>query len=179
MVEVLAYGGEVDFEYGLVDFLFEGGGDVFEVVGAGAFDEYDGVAGFVDDGEVGQEGGGVGVEGLLGCGVGETVLVGCELGAYSDELLYAPALYEVGDVGVELAGLDAGLEYVGEYEHAACFVALGATVHEVEGDVERVEVAVVGVVDEGATVAACLDFESHGDGFEGGEALVYDGLVHA
>ena len=64
MVEVLAYGGEVDFEYGLVDFLLEGGGDVFEVVGAGAFDEYDGVAGFVDDGEVGQEGGGVRVEGL-------------------------------------------------------------------------------------------------------------------
>ena len=88
--------------------------------------------------------------------------MGTELAAYSYELVYVSILDEVGYVCVQVAGVDARLKNVGKYEYAACFVALGAAVHEVKGYVERVEVAVVGVVDEGTSVTASLDFETQG-----------------
>ena len=64
---------------------------------------------------------------------------------------------------VESLAVNARLLYVAEDESAFPAFVVGAPVHEVEGDVERSEVGIVRVVDEGTAVPAFLYFKTHGD----------------
>ena len=143
-------------------------GDLVEAELAGAFDEDDLIAQRAEDGGVEERTDTVEEELLLD--VDEVGIVGDD-GADADELLHATLLSETAHLAVEVSGGHATLLDIAEDKCAATTLMVGTTVHEVEGDVERVDVGVVRVVDESAAVATFLDLETHGDGLKFAHAL--------
>ena len=96
----------------------------------------------------------------------EVVGTGTDFLAYSDDLLYASAACHESDATVERTRKLAALEDVADDECACLLLRVGTTLHEVECDVERMDVGIVAVVDKCATVASIFHFEAHGYGFE-------------
>ena len=76
-------------------------------------------------------------------------------------LLNAALHTEVGYFLVEHVERFAGLVDVAEYERALASLMVGAAVHEVERNVERVDVRVVRVVDQRAALLTLFHFEAH------------------
>ena len=104
----------------------------------------------------------------------DPVGLGREFRANADELADTSLQAEVGHLGIERLRRGACLKDVAEHKRlvqALPYRRILAPLHEVEGDVEGVDVAVVGVVDEDAAALALLHLESHGDGFEAGHPL--------
>ena len=156
---------EVDLEDSLVHLLLQELGDAVETEGAGALDEHHLVV---------QLAQGVAAQEIVGGGKerrtldGERRTLGRDAGAYSDEGVDAALLAQRVHLAVQLLVGHAALEDVAQYERAADSLAAA---HEVEGDVERVDVRVVRVVDERAAVLAFLHLQSHGHGLQMGHAL--------
>ena len=93
--------------------------------------------------------------------------------AHTYYLFYATAFGHVCHPGIQCPGCFAALQYVAQDESVASVAYVGAPAHEVECYVERVDIGVVGVVDECAPVDSVLHFESHGHRFECRHALAY------
>jgi len=142
--------------------------DVFEMEGAGSFEEY-GFAVEAVEVELADALVGGGEEG--GLEVVEEAAVALEGGADADEACDAVGAGEGGHLGVEVGLGDAGLEEVGDDECAAGVAAV--VLDEVEGDGEGVEVEAVGVVDEEGVVDGFAHFEAHGHGGEAEAAAGY------
>ena len=70
------------------------------------------------------------------------------------------------------------MQDVAEDERPFLLFGVGAAGHEVKRDVEGVDVGVVGVVDDGASVDSVLDFESHGHRFQFLHPFRYDIGLH-
>ena len=96
----------------------------------------------------------------------EIVGAGTDFLAHTDDFLDASAACHEGDATVERTREFSALKDVADDEGASLLLRVGATLHEVECDVERMDVGVVAVVDERASVASILHFETHGNGFE-------------
>ena len=96
-------------------------------------------------------------------------------GANAYQAVYAAALYHVGHLGVEFGGGQSGLQNVRQDERFRLVALFRTAVHEVERNVERGDIGVVSVVDEGAASHALHHFETHGHGFELRHALCYVG----
>ena len=171
VVQVLHDGIEVHLEDGLVNLLFQLFCDAVEAEWTGSLKEYQFVA-KVGNGFRGEEMVDVGVE-LLVSDL-DPVGLGREFRANADELADTSLQAEVGHLGIERLRRGACLKDVAEHKRlvqALPYRRILAPLHEVEGDVEGVDVAVVGVVDEDAAALALLHLESHGDGFEAGHPL--------
>ena len=82
--------------------------------------------------------------------------------AHTDNFFNAPALHQLGHAAVEELGRLARLQDVREDECTAASLTVGAAGHEIECNVQRSQVAVVCVVDDGASVFALLHLEAHG-----------------
>ena len=162
-VEVLDHGREVNLEDGLVDLAHEELGEAIEAELAGALEQDDLIAEGVEDGA-----GDKGVDALEERLVGDGYLVGSgtELGADADKPLYTTLLAELRHLAIERLRGESALLDVAEDERAAASLMVGATAHEVEGYVERVDVGVVRVIDKRTAVLSLLDLEAHGYGLE-------------
>ena len=90
------------------------------------------------------------------------------LGADADKLVDAALHSQVAHLGIERLGSNTTLEDVTEDERLSLRLT---TVHEVEGDIQRVDVAVVGVVDQDTAALPFLHFQTHGHRLQGRHAL--------
>ena len=90
-----------------------------------------------------------------------------DVGAYAYELVHTALCGQLAHFGIEPLRTLAALVDVAQYERAAAPVVVGAAVHEVEGDVERVDVGVVGVVYERAAALPLLHLKAHGHRLQG------------
>ena len=91
--------------------------------------------------------------------------------AHTYHLLDASRCSHLCHTGVEAAGRFATLQDVAQNQGAVLFDCFGATTHKVEGDVERVDIRIVGVVDECAAILTVLHLQSHGHLFQSAHAL--------
>ena len=64
------------------------------------------------------------------------------------------------------------LEDIAQYQGMSAAFMVGTAAHEIERDVERVDIRVVAVVDKGAAMLSLLHLQSHGDRLEQCHALV-------
>ena len=80
-----------------------------------------------------------------------------------DEMLDATLDTKAIDLAVEVVVAHAALVDVAENQRALGFLA---TSHKVEGDIERIDVGIIRVVDEDTAVLPFLHFQSHGNRFE-------------
>ncbi len=85
-----------------------------------------------------------------------------ELRADTDELLHAALHAQVGHLTIELARTQAALEDIAENERSTAPPMIGSTGHEVESNVEGVDIGIIAVVDERAPVLARFHLQSHG-----------------
>ena len=90
----------------------------------------------------------------------------------TDELHHATLASQIAYFLIKSLWRKTALIDVAQYQRMATATMVRTTVHEVEGDVERIDVAVVAVVDEGATMLSHLHFQSHRHRFQFCHALV-------
>ena len=102
--------------------------------------------------------------------IGYLYLVGLSHKFLSDanELGDTPLDAEVAHLSIESLWRRARLENIAEDEGLLRGLT---TLHEVEGDVEGVDVTIVGVVDEDTAALTFLHLEAHGDGLKTGHTL--------
>ena len=93
------------------------------------------------------------------------------LWADADEAVNAALSHQRRHLLVEPIGLLAALQDVAQDECAAAPLLVGTAGHEVEGDVERLQVAVVRVVDERQSPLALFHLQAHGDRLQASHAL--------
>ena len=91
-----------------------------------------------------------------------------DAGSDTYQLVDAAFLAKVVDFAIEVGISHAALVDVAEYQ---CTLVAGATRHEVEGNIQRVDIAVVGVVNKLTTMLAFLHLQAHGDRFQLSHAL--------
>ncbi len=149
-------------------FLHELVRDLVEAELASTLDEDDLVAQRAEDGRVEERTDTVEEELLIDV---DEIGIGGDDRADADKLLHATLLSQTTHLTVKVSGSHAALLNIAEDERAATTFVVGTAVHEVEGDVERVDIRVVRVVDERAAVTAFLDLETHSDGLELAHAL--------
>lgn len=82
--------------------------------------------------------------------------------AYTNKLHHTALSCQVAHLLIKGSGLLAALENVAQDKCVPASLVVGATVHEVECDVERVDVGVVGVVDKRATMLPLFHLQAHG-----------------
>ena len=90
----------------------------------------------------------------------------------TDELHHATLASQVAHLLIESLRRQTALIDVAQYQRMATATMVWTAVHEVEGDVERIDIAVVAVVDKGATMLSHLHFQSHRHRFQFCHALV-------
>ena len=137
MVQVLHHSVEIHLEHSLVHLLHKELGDAVEAELACALEQNHLVAQAPEHLAADERLHG-GEEEFLG----KLYLVGMggEHRAYADELHHAALAGQVAHFLVEPFGLVAALEDVAQDERAPTALVVGSPVHEVEGDVERVDV---------------------------------------
>ena len=165
VVEIADDGIEIDLKNGFMDFLLQLFGNMVEAEGTRSLDENEFVTKGMED-FTAQELVGRSKERRLADS--ERRLVGHQARPNADELVYAALLAQVIDLGIELSVSHAALVDVAEYQGA---FGSRTTGHEVEGNVQRVDVAVIGIVDEQATALTLLHLQAHGNRFQTGHAL--------
>ena len=101
----------------------------------------------------------VGIESLLDAEAGSTRR---DVRSYADDALHAAAVHQLGHAPIECRCVLSRLQDVGQDERALQPLGLRAPVLEVEGYVERAQVAVITIVDQQAAVLAFLHLQTHG-----------------
>ena len=146
-----------------MDLLLQQFGDSLKAEVSGSLDKDNLVAQLVEGG-AGEEVLGGGEEEFLsyeeGLGLSRYFV------ADADKLVDAALHAEVVHLTIEFAGRFAALVDVAQDERAAAALLVGTATHEVEGYVERVDIAVIGIVNQCATALSPLHFQAHGDGVE-------------
>ena len=160
VVQVVHHSVEVYLKDGLVYLLLQQFRDALEAEAAGAFQQDGLVVQGMDYGAC-EERVGRGKEVFLahGEGIGRCRNLSTNADKFADAALLAEHVH----LSVQLGRVLAALVNVAQDEGVSGCRLLAAA-HEVEGDVERMDVVVVGVVDQGATVLTLFHFQSHGDG---------------
>ena len=168
IVQVIDHRIEVHLEDGLVHLLFQQLGDTLEAKRTGAFQQHYLVIERTEQ---------ITLQELLHV-VEEPLLtylyLRCLTGylwADTDKTVYAALQNQVGHLTIELRGRLTRLVDITQnqglldlrIERRGLRFILNSTVHEVEGDVEGVDIAVVRVVDEGQTTLSLLHLQTHGD----------------
>ena len=118
-----------------------------------------------------------GVEALIG--QMQAVGMVANVWANANELLHAALGTEARHLRVELVGSESRLQDVAQYQCASAVLVVRTSVHKVEGNVQRVDVRVVAVVDEGAAMLPLFHLKAHGHGFKGGHTLCQSVGAHA
>ena len=169
VVEVGHDGIEVDLKHRLVHLFNQQFGNLVETELACALDEHHLVAHRAEH-LTAEEGVDGGEEELLTHldGVG----IGGELRTDADELLHATLLAQLAHLTVKHRRHLTALLDVAQHNGAATTLVVGSAAHKVERDVEGVDVRVVGVVDERATMTAFLHLQTHGDRLKVHHALI-------
>ena len=88
--------------------------------------------------------------------------------AYTNQFLYTSFCAEGIDLSIEVLIRHAALEDITKNER---ITTCRTTLHEVESYIERVDVAIVRVIDKCAAALTLFHLQSHGDGFKGGHAI--------
>ena len=101
----------------------------------------------------------VGIESFLNAEAGSTRR---DVRPYADDALHAAAVHQLGHTTIERRCILPRLQDVGQDERALQPLGLRAPVLEVEGYVERAQVAVITIVDQQAAVLAFLHLQTHG-----------------
>ena len=169
VVEIIDQRLEINLQSGLVDLAYEQLGEALETKLACAFEQYHLVAERAEGGTMDEVFDGR-VKLLLGQ-LGEGGMVGGNGRTDTDKALHATLADEGGHLCVEGVFVLAALENIAEDERALATLVVGAATHEVEGNVEGVDVGVVGVVDERAAVVAFLHLQAHGDWLKVGHTV--------
>jgi len=81
----------------------------------------------------------------------------------ANELHHTTLTRQVTDLVIEFRRLFSALEDVAKDECATTAFVVGPTVHEVERDIQRIDIGVIGVIDQCTSVAAFLHLQAHGD----------------
>ena len=170
VVEVRHHGVEVHLQGGLVHLLHQEFGQLVEAKLAGTLQQDDLVA---------QGGKHLAADKLFHVREEELfrnlylVVLLTEFRSDADKLHHAPLASQFTHLLVQFTRHLSALEDVAQYQGAATAPVVGTAVHEVEGDVEGVDVGVVTVVDKGTAVLSLLHLQPHGYGFE-----IHHPLVH-
>ena len=162
MVQVVYQCVQVYFQDGFVHFQFECVGNVIEMEHTGPFYQNVFVVQLVKQSRV-QKFGGVRKEIFL-----NFKSIGCcgDFFAHSDDMVYFPAVHQVGYLPVEqFAGLST-LQHVRQNQCAFAVFVLRASHHEIQSDVERSKVGVVAVINQCTAVFPFFHFQTHGNGFQ-------------
>ncbi len=178
IVEVLHHGPEVYLQYGFVHLLFKGFGDGIEVEGACSLDKHNAVAQVKELLTMHKLLGGR-EEGASCIQTGKARGTSLYLCTYGHEAFKSAALHQTGNVRVKFVRWLTALQYIAENEYALAACPVGTAVHEVQGNVQAAEVAVIGIVDERTSVSALLYLQSHGHGFKPLQTFADDLLAHA
>ena len=155
VVQVVHQGIEVDLQNSLVHFLLQLLRDVVEAKGARPLDEHHFVTQRLED---------MAVQEVLRRGKEILFFYGEETGssrygcADTDELVDTPFHTKAVDLSIEGRVGHTTLVDVAQDE---CAPHARPASHEVEGDVQRVDVGIIGVVDELATADALFDLQTH------------------
>ena len=164
IVQVLHHGIEVHLEDGLVDLLLQLLRDLVETKRTGAFQQDQFVA-QSREGLTGEEMGHTDEERLIGDL--DTVCLCGEFRADANELFNTTLHGEFAHLGIEGLGRGSRLEDIAENERLLqTSPPYLTTVHEVEGDIEGVDIRVIRVVDEHTTALAFLHLKAHGHRFK-------------
>jgi len=169
VVEIIDQRLEINLQGGLVDLADKQLGKALETKLACAFEQDHLVAERAEGGTMDEVFDGR-VKLLLGQ-LGEGGMVGGDGRTDTDKALHATLADEGGHLCVEGVFVLAALENVAEDERALATLVVGAATHEVEGNVEGVDVGVVRVVDERAAVVAFLHLQAHGDWLKVGHTV--------
>ena len=169
VIEIIDQRLEINLQCGLVDLADEQLGETLETKLACAFEEDHLVAERAEGGTMDEVFDGR-VKLLLGQ-LGEGGMVGGNGRTDTDKALHATLADEGGHLGIEGVFVLAALENIAEDERALATLVVGAATHEVEGNVEGVDVGVVGVVDERAAVVAFLHLQTHGNWLKVGHTV--------
>jgi len=100
------------------------------------------------------------------------VLFTAEFRTNTDKLHYATLSSQVAYLFVESIWSHAALVDVAQDESMATTTMVRTTVHEVESDVEGIDIAIVAIIDQGTTMLSHLHFQSHSHWFEHRHTLV-------
>ena len=169
VVEIIDQRLEINLQGGLVDLADKQLGKALETKLACAFEQDHLVAERAEGGTMDEVFDGR-VKLLLGQ-LGEGGMVGGNGCTDTDKALHATLADEGGHLCVEGVFVLAALENIAEDERALATLVVGAATHEVEGNVEGVDVGVVGVVDERAAVVAFLHLQTHGNWLKVGHTV--------
>ena len=169
VVEIIDQRLEINLQGGLVDLADKQLGKALETKLACAFEQDHLVAERAEGGTMDEVFDGR-VKLLLGQ-LGEGGMVGGNGRTDTDKALHATLADEGGHQCVEGVFVLAALENIAEDERALATLVVGAATHEVEGNVEGVDVGVVGVVDERAAVVAFLHLQTHGNWLKVGHTV--------
>ena len=159
--QIVGQRAEIHLEGGFVHFEQEFVGDLFERKISRPFEENHVVRERVEQAAVEQRAGVVEEMGFRF----DLSVEAAHVGAHADEQIHLAGSQECGHAAVEHLGVDARLLEVAQYQHRAV-VGLFATCQEVERDVERGEVGIIGVVDERQAAHALFHLQPHGHGSE-------------
>ena len=157
IIEVVDHGVEVDLQHRGVALVRKGVGQLLETVVAGALQQH-GASGHGAAPDAGDALVGRGVEGLVAV---EERAVAFQFGADADQGIDPGTRDHAGNPAVEFVVRKAALGDIRQHERAPA--RQGHAVEVVERQGQRIEIEVVGVVDEHRVVDPLLDFEPHGD----------------
>ena len=177
VVEVVDQCVEVNLQNGLMDLLLQLFSDTVEAKGTGTLDEDDLVVQLAESIAGKESVCGGEEEHSSGKTDGHTTprKSGCDMRTYADEFGDTTFQTEGMDLCIEVGIVAACLVDIAEDERAVIsgkpLDRMRAARHEVKGDIEGIDVAIVRVVDEQAAMLTFLDFQTHRYWFKVGHAL--------
>ena len=145
---------------------------------AGSFDEDKLVAKFIQK-SVLEQSLRVSKEIALGIEFAETCFVLADGGSHSHQTVDTSALEKFDHMRIEHHWGHSTLQDVAENEGTRAALPFRTTAHEIEGDVQAVEIAIVGVVYQRALVSSLQDLKPHSHRFQMSQTLLDDLLLHA
>ena len=163
VVQVVDDGTEIHFQNGFMDFLLQQFADLLEAKAAGTLQQDDLVVQLAEVSAL-QEGGSGGEERFFADR--EQIGLGRDFVADANEFLDAPLGQQGVHLGIKVCGTVATLGYVAQDERAPAPLLVRATVHEVKSYVKRIDIGVIGVVDERTPPLALLHLQPHGHRFQ-------------
>ena len=86
--------------------------------------------------------------------------------SHTDNLFYSSSFCHFCYPAVESAWWFATLEYITQYESAFLGLGVGTATHEVEGDVKRMDIRVICVIDECTTIHSVFYLQTHRNRFQ-------------
>ena len=161
VIQIVYHSIQVYLQDRLVDLLFQLFSNLIETETAGTFQQDQFVTETIE-GLTAKEMLYIGKEAFIG----NTYTV-CLCGQFrtdTDEFLDTAFQSKITHLGIETLRRCTGLEDITEYQSA--FLVLFTTLHKVERDIERIDIAVIGVVNQYTTTLALLHFQTHSDWFK-------------